>query len=322
MGRPAFTLEYAQECASQKGGVCLSQVYVNINTKMAWRCARGHEWAVKLNGIRWGSWCPTCKGIENSNLKRNPRGLEEARQLAARHSIELLSEEYESAHHPLLWRCEVGHEWSQKLNAMRYNKKGCPRCSGCVVDAAERLAKAHQVAREQGGVCLSDAYTRAHATMRWRCAKGHEWVTQFHHVVGPSQSWCPSCSKFRREDECRRAFETATGRRFHKFRANWLGKMELDGFNEELAIAFEYQGQQHYEVCFFHRNGEDDLKRQQDRDRRKAELCAQKGIELVCVPYTTKDLAAFAAGEFESITRKRALRLSDEDIEQLLADLL
>lgn len=321
MGRPALTLDFAKECASRKGGVCLSPQYVNINTKMTWRCARGHEWEARLAGIKSGSWCPTCKGIEAANRLRNPRGLDEARQLAARHNLECLSEDYKSAHHPLLWRCGAGHEWNQKLNAMRYNKMGCPRCSGCVVDAAERLAKAHQVAREQGGVCLSDAYTRAHDKLRWRCAKGHEWDTQFHHAVGSARSWCPNCSKFRREDECRTAFETATGRRFHKFRADWLGKMELDGFNEELSIAFEYQGQQHYEVCFF-RKGEDDLKRQQDRDKRKAELCVQRGIELVCVPYTTKDLAAFAAGEFQRITRKRAARLSDEDIEQLLADLL
>ncbi len=109
--------------------------------------------------------------------------------------------------------------------------------------------------------------------------------------------------------------------RFHKYRAGWLGRLELDGFNEELSIAFEYQGEQHYRFCsIFHRT-EEDLRKQQDRDKLKADLCAQRGIELVCVPYTTKNLAAFARSEYERITRKRT-RLSDEDVEQLLADLL
>ena len=321
MGRPALTLEFAQECASRKGGVCLSSKYVQIHTKMRWRCAQGHEWETNLACIKGGRWCPTCKGIEAGNRNRNPRGLAEAKALAVRHNIECLSEEYKDAHYPLRWRCPAGHEWTQKLNAMRYKQMGCSKCSGTVVDSNERLAKARQVAEEQGGICLSDAYTRAHDMMRWRCGEGHEWSTQFHHVVGPARSWCPNCSKFRREDECRAAFETVTGVRFHKYRAGWLGRLELDGFNEELSIAFEYQGEQHYRFCsIFHRT-EEDLRKQQDRDKLKADLCAQRGIELVCVPYTTKNLAAFARSEYERITRKRT-RLSDEDVEQLLADLL
>jgi hypothetical protein len=60
---------------------------------------------------------------------------------------------------------------------------------------------------------------------------------------------------------------------------------ELDGYNKELKLAFEYQGQQHYYyVSYFHKN-ENSLLKQQIRDEIKLRLCKQIGIQLIVVPY-------------------------------------
>jgi hypothetical protein len=62
--------------------------------------------------------------------------------------------------------------------------------------------------------------------------------------------------------------------------------MELDGYNEELALAFEYQGIQHYEYnTHFHKNFEDFEQRVKD-DLLKRELCKIKGVTLIEIPYT------------------------------------
>lgn len=66
--------------------------------------------------------------------------------------------------------------------------------------------------------------------------------------------------------------------------------LELDGFNEELMIAFEYQGRQHEEyIPYFHRSI-DIYEAQRYRDHIKAELCAKWNINLVVIPYHSKDL--------------------------------
>jgi len=59
----------------------------------------------------------------------------------------------------------------------------------------------------------------------------------------------------------------------------------LDGFNEELKLAFEYQAIQHEKVVpFFHPRGEKDLLTIQERDKIKREKCIQNGICLLKIP--------------------------------------
>ena len=68
-------------------------------------------------------------------------------------------------------------------------------------------------------------------------------------------------------------------------RPPWLDGLELDIFFPELNLAFEYNGEQHYQpVDFF--GGQAAFVDLTKRDRRKAELCQQNGVKLVVVSYT------------------------------------
>jgi hypothetical protein len=61
--------------------------------------------------------------------------------------------------------------------------------------------------------------------------------------------------------------------------------MELDGFNVDLKLAFEHQGEQHYRpVSHFNRREETLIRRQRD-DKMKRRLCEQQGISLIDVPF-------------------------------------
>lgn len=56
-----LTLEECQEFAKKKGGKCLSETYVNINTKMLWQCEKGHRWETNFNNLKsQDTWCPNC----------------------------------------------------------------------------------------------------------------------------------------------------------------------------------------------------------------------------------------------------------------------
>ena len=64
--------------------------------------------------------------------------------------------------------------------------------------------------------------------------------------------------------------------------------LELDCYNEELRLAVEYNGKQHYEyVKFFHKSRAD-FQNQCYRDKIKQENCKKVGIILIEVPYTVQ----------------------------------
>jgi len=65
--------------------------------------------------------------------------------------------------------------------------------------------------------------------------------------------------------------------------------MELDGYNEQHGVAFEYQGEPHYKPIF----GDDTFRTTRRNDKRKRFLARYHGVVLICVPYWKKDPEAF-----------------------------
>mgnify|MGYP001607214370 CR=1 FL=1 len=56
-----LTIQQMHELAASKGGKYLSDVYVNIYTKLLWQCAEGHQWKASPYHIKNNNgWCPEC----------------------------------------------------------------------------------------------------------------------------------------------------------------------------------------------------------------------------------------------------------------------
>ncbi|MDC1157670.1 hypothetical protein OAU07_06860, partial [Alphaproteobacteria bacterium] len=106
-----------------------------------------------------------------------------------------------------------------------------------------------------------------------------------------------------------------TGKRFRKGRYDWLrnsngNPMELDGYSKQLNLAFEYQGQQHYQFYkFFHGTKAKFLQRQKD-DKLKIELCLKRGVRLIEIPYTVAidDLQDFLVAKVIQVAPEISLR--------------
>lgn len=85
--------------------------------------------------------------------------------------------------------------------------------------------------------------------------------------------------------------EEIFGRPFYKIRPDFLRNdvtgmnLEIDLYNDDLKLAVEVQGDQHYKFnAYFHKNKEHFLN-QRYRDEMKKWKCKERGITLVEVPY-------------------------------------
>lgn len=93
------------------------------------------------------------------------------------------------------------------------------------------------------------------------------------------------------EIECCRVMENLTGKSFITVRPSFLvnpetGKnMELDCYNDELKIAIEYNGVQHYNYTGAFGQTKEAFLAQARRDLLKVDLCDKYGIYLITVPY-------------------------------------
>jgi len=179
-GSALATIEGMHELAAEKGGLCLSDRYVNSSTKLKWQCSKNHTWEETPESIISGSWCPECARARRYTIE----GMVE---LAAEQGGLCLSEKYVNSTTKLTWQCAKGHVWEA---TPRVVKQGgwCQECAGTIRLSVSEM---QQLAEERGGKCLSDKYVDAATKVKWQCAKGHVWEATIRDIK--DGSWCPEC---------------------------------------------------------------------------------------------------------------------------------
>jgi hypothetical protein len=296
--RLKLTIEMVDRLARKRGGRCLSTVYKGANSPLKWRCGNGHEWMATPNGLIYrGRWCGECA--------RNKRlGIKDCRDAAKKYGGTLLSTKYCNKESPLEWQCSEGHKWIASLGDIRNAGRWCPTCGRRKAGLKRRLEinEVRRLAESRGGEFLSDVYSGNQVSYKWRCLHKHEWKNSVSNIK--AGQWCPVCQSGYSERCVRLCFEALFVAEFPKKRPSWLRNekgrlLELDGFNEDLGIAFEHQGRQHSEMAdIFYRGDKKALERRIYLDQRKKKLCRENGVSLICVPQLDdllllKDLKAF-----------------------------
>jgi hypothetical protein len=178
------------------------------------------------------------------------------------------------------WRCSVGHEW----RAIPSKKSWCPDCAG----RNKSISDIKKIVRARRGKLITEQFLGVTGKYQVTCSRGHSFSISFSKMS--QGQWCSICSKGSKSEELVRAtMEQIFLAPFVRIRPNWLKNdlgfnMELDGFNEELSIAFEYQGKQHYEHADYLKDH--DWVRTRKNDQLKARICKQRGIKLFYFDYT------------------------------------
>lgn len=98
--------------------------------------------------------------------------------------------------------------------------------------------------------------------------------------------------KLKYESQCRAIVERLYGKKFPKKRPDFLKNpktgrnLELDLYNDELKLAFEYNGEQHYHYSRRFHGTREKFEDQVYRDHFKRAACDEAGVSLIEIPYT------------------------------------
>jgi hypothetical protein len=127
-------------------------------------------------------------------------------------------------------------------------------------------------------------------------------------------------SKWKMEAECRHILSEIYGKKFISTRPTWLKNpetgslLELDCYNEELKIAAEYNGLQHYVYPNNHHKSYDEFVAQVRRDQFKLRRCDQMGVYLITIPYTVpkEEIKNYIIHYLPENVKKNAKKLNEK----------
>ena len=278
------SLKDLQEHAASLGGRCLATTYEGLRVPVLWQCHEGHTWRARPDDVlNKNNWCPVCAGKALVGLRR-------LQEHAAHRGGKCMAKKYVNAKSKVDWKCEHGHTWRATPHNVLHRGSWCPECMKI------GLPRLQARAAGLGGKCLARSYKNKAEKLLWECKEGHRWDASAHSVLN-RKSWCPKCaaSSWRTEAEIRSILETIFHPHvFPSSYPSFLQGLQLDGYCPELVLAFEYQGEQHYDPeNYFHFGDTASFHAQQGRDARKVELCKDAGVRLLIIPCFVNDKRTF-----------------------------
>jgi hypothetical protein len=115
--------------------------------------------------------------------------IQDIHALAKKQGGKCLSKKYIGNAAKLKWQCADGHTWEASA---AYIKTGywCTICRN-----EKKLKYMHNLAKKQGGQCLSKQYINVDSKLKWQCAKGHIFERTRDDII--RNRWCPTCARKR-----------------------------------------------------------------------------------------------------------------------------
>jgi len=286
------TIEFIKNYVKEKhDGYCLEEEYINSSTDMIFKCNKGHKFINIWNRIKHcNNWCKECFNDEkikeiNEFVLKNYEG-------------KLLSCKYKKTH--LRFQCKNGHKFKSKWSYVKLHKRWCKYCGGSGIRKTLKEVNEY-VGEKYNGLCLSEEYKNQETDLLLCCENNHKFKRTWREIK--REIWCNKCNFASGEDYCRKFFEEKYKKEFPKRRPKWLinengNRLELDGYCEELNLAFEYNGRQHYEIVSKFKMTKEDLKIIKSHDEIKIKKCKEKSVILYVIPqfrgkFKKKNLESF-----------------------------
>lgn len=214
-----------------------------------------------------------------NNKKYN---IEHLRKHAENLGGKCLSISYSTQIRKYIWVCGFGHKWAAKWKIIKYDNTWCPTCAKT---SKPTISELQQKAINNGGKLLSNEYANCGDKLQWECALGHIWEACWNNIK--QDRWCPRCSTFKTELKVKSILEQLLSVQFnkHRFYYNNRKYYEVDGYNKDLRLAFEYNGYQHYIYPNRYHKDKSIFTQLQSRDKEKEQYCRDNNIKLIVISY-------------------------------------
>lgn len=239
---------------------------------------------------RWSNQEYKEKVTESINSSIRKYDIDFVRTFIENKGGKLISNQYNDTRSSINIECSIGHKWDSKFDFLINRNHWCPYCAGAkVLNPIQWMSEKAQL---RGGKLLSNKYLKSTSKYEFICSNNHNF-TMSYSLLKHQNCWCPTCQSGLTERKCRLWMEAIFNSKFPPTR-NLLflkidnkTRLQLDGYSNELSLAFEYQGEQHYKDLL--RKDGRILFTQSKYDSLKENLCKENGIKLITIPFTNKN---------------------------------
>ena len=247
----------------------------------------GSFWQTPENHYRSIAKCPKCpsEGMLKRREESKKKFIESSREVHG-DKYDYSKVEFVSMSKKVVIICPEHGEFEQAPSSHRAGM-GCEPCSreerkSTAKEFVQKAKKQHDNRYEYSKV----TYEHSRTEVIISCKKHGDFLQKpVDHVRGRG---CPKCAGSNGENMMRDLLENTIfpDKKFPTIRPEFLRNpetgwpLELDCYNEEMKLAFEFQGVQHYEsIRRF--GGEKRFEQQHKKDQLKRELCLKEGIDLI-----------------------------------------
>ena len=298
--------QYNEILKEKKGGTIIAiEPYFNNRTNIKHQCTVcQHVWSPRPANVLSGGGCPPCslKQRAQAQMKTPEQFLIDAKNVHG-DKYDYSKTVYTGAFEKVTITCPIHGDFEQAASS-HTKGSGCFECGLEVTQeafaknyvpltTAQFIQKAKEVHGDRYDYSKTK-WVKATVPVVITCKEHGDFMLGHPHGHVSQGRGCPLCcaNRTRTEGQFRETLEEYFSKfgdyKFPSIFPKWLRNpnsghvLQLDGYCEELQLAFEFQGRQHYEPIDFY-GGELNLIKVRRRDDFKKTICAREGVTLLCI---------------------------------------
>lgn len=206
-------------------------------------------------------------------------------RIADQHKGKSLATQYINSDTNYEWECSEGHRWFAKSYVTRDN--WCAVCAGRRNNKKYTIEKLHELAKNNGGECLSTEYKNIWAKYDFKCHKEHTFTSVAANIRGGN--WCPKCRLSKGERIITNILKNLHDTPFiHQYKfddCRHINPLVFDFYLLKHNAVIEFQGRQHYKYDRAGWNTKENLELVKRNDKIKWDYCLKNNIKLIYIQH-------------------------------------
>lgn len=280
-------------------------LYKNANSKINLICQKHGIFVKTLDKLKAGSGCNEC-GKERVGILNSVSFFELEFRLKDQ-GLTVVSREIDK-NKEVKVKCQYHGEFLITATLLEARKKACLGCSRdeWIVSLVTPIEEVEEwLSLNSIFAIVKDSYKKASENATFVCPKHGEFESSFVAIKRGTSDGC-RCGEKTTEKECRNILINLLKKEFNSIHPDWIRNpktnfpLELDCYNEDLKLALEYNGEQHYMLTYYAKTQEK-LDGIRERDLFKAKRCAEEGVSLIIVPFYVEDKEMFIKTELDKL---------------------